>query len=100
MRSSPTRIDLITDPRLFQLAWHKPELNSRNRRLVYIVSLVSGSFVGAFVDRTVGLECVLGIALGLKVGVVGWFAGMEVLVRCEGAERLGESSRKAVEEEV
>lgn len=70
MLSSPL-VDLLTDPNLFRFPSH-PAAVPRNRRAIYIVSIISGSFVGACAHRYAGTECAIYVAVGIKVCVAVW----------------------------
>lgn len=65
-------VDLIIDPLVFSFHWKDPRLRARNRRIVYILSLVSGSMIGAFMHRYAGLKYVLLLAISLKVIILLW----------------------------
>lgn len=108
MLSSPI-VDFVVDPHLLHLfpshrmegesRWRSlwrhttaPEHLARNRRGIYITSIVTGSFVGAIVHRVAGEQIVLLVGVVVKVLITVGFA----VAPCEKrkatttTERLGE----------
>jgi uncharacterized membrane protein YoaK (UPF0700 family) len=67
------------------MRWNDPKLRARNRRVIYILSLVSGSLLGAYMHRYSGKKAVITLAFGLKVAVTLWLAA----VRGERDEESG-----------
>lgn len=70
MLTSPF-IDFMIDPRLFK-GVSAPESRPRNVRLLYLVSLTGGAFVGGGLHRAGGTLTVLWVAFGLKMIVMAW----------------------------
>lgn len=70
MLTSPY-IDFMIDPNLFS-PLREPNSRSRNVRLLYLVSLISGGFVGGGLQRAGGTLTVLWVAFSLKMLVMGW----------------------------
>jgi hypothetical protein len=49
-------------------------MRTRNRRIAYVISIVSGSFVGAFIQRYNGTNLVVLLGVILKAIVTIWIA--------------------------
>jgi len=49
-------------------------MRTRNRRLAYVTSIISGSLVGAFIHRYAGTNPILIIGITLKAIVAIWIA--------------------------
>lgn len=75
-------IDIFIDPKLFAKLC---ENRARNRRILFLVMLVLGSFAGAGVGRKAGLGVAVAVSGGLKMVVTGMF-----LVNRERDERYGD----------
>lgn len=109
MLSSPI-VDFVVDPHLLHLLpvrragesrWqalrrhaNAPEHKARNRRGIYIASIVTGSFVGAIVHRVAGEQIVLLVGVVVKVVITVGFA----VAPCvgDGGERSGAGSQESV----
>jgi len=70
-------VDLGTDSRL----WRRRN-GGRNKRLAFLVALVAGSFVGAFLMKERGPRVTMAVAAIVKTVAM----GVVVLVRAEGVE--------------
>lgn len=64
MLSSPL-VDFVTDPMLFR-RWSDPESASRNRRTLYVFSIISGSFCGSAIQRYQGTVATVLFATCIK----------------------------------
>jgi hypothetical protein len=64
-------IDFLIEPQLFG-PLKQPDSRSRNIRLMYLGSLIIGGFFGAGLQHAGGTVCVLWVAFGLKMAVMGW----------------------------
>ncbi|KAH8083736.1 hypothetical protein HD553DRAFT_51987 [Filobasidium floriforme] len=65
MLSSPL-VDYITDPHLFR-RWSDPRASARNRRTIYVFSIISGSFLGAALHRHAGKGWAIATAILVKL---------------------------------
>jgi hypothetical protein len=65
MLSSPL-VDFVTDRNLFR-RWSDREAASRNRRALYVFSIISGSFCGAALHRYQGTAPTVLFAMSAKL---------------------------------
>jgi uncharacterized membrane protein YoaK (UPF0700 family) len=70
MLTSPF-VDFMIDPQLFK-GVSGAESRPRNVRLLYLLSLIVGAFVGGGLHRAGGTLTVLWVAFGLKLLVMAW----------------------------
>ena len=63
-------VDLVADKYLFA-GFRHPKAGPRNRRLIYVLVMVGGGFLGAAVHRYAGSWPVVAITIVLKVVVLG-----------------------------
>jgi len=66
----------MIDPNLFKPI-REPDSRSRNVRLLYLASLISGGFVGGGLQRAGGTLAVIWLAFGLKMLVMVWICLVE-----------------------
>lgn len=69
MLTSPLT-DLITDKDLFK-SWRNPRCRERNRRVIYIISIVGGAFVGAALHKHKGTGPVIILTIAVKAIMLG-----------------------------
>jgi hypothetical protein len=70
MLTSPY-IDFLVDPGLFG-PLNKPGSRSRNIRLLYLICLIGGGFVGGGFQHAGGTLAVLWLAVGLRLATMVW----------------------------
>lgn len=63
-------IDFIVDKHFFMLSLHHPQVQSRNRRAMGILAIVSGAFAGAFLHKAKGPELTILVALVFKIAIL------------------------------
>ena len=100
MLTSPF-IDLLTDSNFFAPTphprsshpFHHPRSRPRNVRVLYVLALIGGCFLGAGVHKAGGTETVMWVSVAMRVGVMGWVG---VLKGEESEEKVGciEEGRK------
>lgn len=69
-------VDLVSDQYLFKSFRH-PNAGPRNRRLAYVVAMISGGFLGAVIHRFAGSWVVVVVTMVLK-GVAGVLVAVAV----------------------
>jgi uncharacterized membrane protein YoaK (UPF0700 family) len=64
-----TFVDFVADHYLFA-AWSDPRATPRNRRVLYVVAMIGGSFVGAAMHKYSSSWAVVAVAVGIKALVL------------------------------
>lgn len=70
MLTSPY-IDFLVDPGLFG-PLNNPGSRTRNVRLLYLISLIGGGFVGGGFQHAGGTVAVIWLAVGLRLATMVW----------------------------
>ncbi|WWC86184.1 uncharacterized protein L201_001057 [Kwoniella dendrophila CBS 6074] len=77
-------VDLVSDKYLFVGLTHE-KASGRNRRLIYILSMIIGSFIGGIMHKYAGSWVVVVVAMSFKLAVLGLMsiAPAEIIVKKE-----------------
>jgi uncharacterized membrane protein YoaK (UPF0700 family) len=64
-----TFVDFVADHYLFA-AWGDPKATPRNRRIMYVIAMIGGSFIGAVLHKYAMSWVVVAVSVGVKTAVL------------------------------